>query len=198
MRRPQLRVALGPDVLALVSEPLAAAVDDDARGDRVDAGDDPAVEARAAGVDGHGMEPRGVRDRGGAEGEDPVQHRAVVERRAADREVVGGRAPALREPVDVGLEAAGREHDRVGLEPLPLAARLHDDRAAPVAVDLQVHQPRVVADRDARRGEGPVVGVDERLAATEEEPVGARQAERAAQRRLPARAVLGHPGPDGP
>ena len=57
------RVALRPDVLALVVEALRVLVDDDAEHDAVEAGDDAAVEFRRAGVDRDRMALRRIADR---------------------------------------------------------------------------------------------------------------------------------------
>ena len=110
------RVALRPDVLALVIEALGVLVDDDAEHDRVVPGDDAAVEFRRAGVDRDRMALGGVADVLHALGEQHFQDRAAVIGRAADQEIVGGVAPIFLQPFDVGLEAAGGGDQRRGAD----------------------------------------------------------------------------------
>ena len=57
------RVALGPDVLALVIEPLGRLVHHDAERHAVEPGADAAIEFRRAGVDGDGVALRRIADR---------------------------------------------------------------------------------------------------------------------------------------
>ncbi len=106
------RIALRPDVLALVVEALGVLVDDDAEHDAVEPRDDAAVEFRRAGVDRHRMALGGIADVLHALVEQHLEHGAAVIGRAADQEVVGRFAPVLLEPFDVGLKAAGRRHQR--------------------------------------------------------------------------------------
>ena len=56
------RVALRPDILALVVEALGVLVDDDAEDDAVEPGDDAAVEFRRARVDRDGVALRRIAD----------------------------------------------------------------------------------------------------------------------------------------
>ena len=121
-------VALGPEVLALVVEALRVAVDDDAQRHRVDAGDDAAVVARAARVDGHAVALRRVAHAPRALVEQELQHLAHVVGRAAHDEVVGGRPPRLAQPLEVGLEPAGGHDDRPGADLAALALALDGDR----------------------------------------------------------------------
>ena len=123
------------------------------------------------------------------------QHPAVVVRRAADQVVVRRVAPVPAQPVDVGLEtAAGADH-RPGAAATPSPVT-----APPVHRSPSMHQVldrHAVAHRHAQPGQRPVVRVDQRLAAAQEEPVGPAQVQRAGQRRLPAHPVPGHPGRHG-
>ena len=123
------RVALRPDVLALVVEALGVLVDDDAEHHRVVAGDDAAVEFRRAGVDRDRMALRGIADVLHALVEQHLQNRAAVIGRAADQEIVGGVAPILLQPFDVGLETAGGRDQRRGADFRGAADRLLQRRA---------------------------------------------------------------------
>src|SRR3546814_18524585 len=62
--------------------------------------------------------------------EERRQHRAGVVGRAADDEVVGGSAPGLLQPGNVGLEAAGGEDDAARREVLRPACQARGDAAA--------------------------------------------------------------------
>ena len=130
--------------------------------------------------------------------EEQLQHAAHVVGRAADDEVVGGRPPRFLQPREVRLEAAARGHHRLARWitcSTPLRITVADLNAWPSSVD--VGDLGVVEDLDAERLGGAVVGVDQRLAAAEEERVGARDVQRAAERRLETHAVLRHPGAAG-
>ena len=110
------RVALRPDVLALVIEALGVLVDDDAEHHRVVPRDDAAVEFRRAGVDRDRMALGGIADVLHALVEQQLQDRAAVIGRAADQEIVGRLAPIFLQPFDVGLKTAGRRHQRRGAD----------------------------------------------------------------------------------
>ena len=69
----------------------------------------------------------------------------------------------------------------------------HAGRDEAAVVELERVHRRVVADLHAERFGAAVVRVDQRLAAAHEERVGARQVQRARQRRLEAHAVPAHP-----
>ncbi len=105
--------------------------------------DDAAVEFRRAGVDRDRMALRGIADLLHALGQQHLQDRAAIIGRAADQEIVGGLAPILLQPFDVGLEAAGGRDQRRGAH-LGLAAdRLLQLRREEHAVlDLRGRSPR--------------------------------------------------------
>ena len=108
-------------------------------------------------------------------------------------------APHLAQPLEVRLEPAGGEHQRPGRASSAVAAA---GRGRVAAVEPAVARGR--ARRPRRRTPrrmpsalgGGVVAVHQRLAAAEEERVGAPQVQRAAQRRLEAHAELPHPRRD--
>ena len=106
------RVAFRPVVLAFVVEPIAMLVDHDPERHRVEARDDAAVELRRARIDGDGMTLGRIADRIGAGVEHQPQDRARVVRGTPDDEVPCRLSPDLLEPLEVRLEAAGREDDR--------------------------------------------------------------------------------------
>ena len=108
------RVALRPDILALVVEALGVLVDDDAEHHRVMPSDDAAVEFRRAGVDRDRVALGGIADFLHALGQQHLEDRAAIIGRAADQEIVGGLAPIFLQPFDVGLEAAGGGDQRRG------------------------------------------------------------------------------------
>ena len=137
-----------------------------------------------------------VADLGHALLEQDAQDAALVVRRAAHDEVVGHLSPALPEPGDVGLEPARGRHERprLHLDALPVVPRRR--RAETAVAQLEVLDLRIVGDRDAEVFRRAVVGVDERLAAAEEERVGPAQVQRARERRLEPHSVPGHPWPE--
>ena len=68
---------------------------------------------------------------------------------------------------------------------------MRSDKAA--FVKLQFVHRGFVTHLDAELLSAAVVGIHQRLAAAHEERIGARQMQRARQRRLKAHAVLAHP-----
>ena len=101
------------------------------------------------------------------------------------------RAPGLAQPLAVRLEAAGGEDAGPGLDRARAADRGRSDEAR--ALELDAVDRRLVADGDAEGLGAAVVGVDQRLAAAEEEGIGAGDVQRARQRRLETHAVAAHP-----
>src|SRR5262249_7408715 len=187
-------VALGPEVLAFVVEARGVAVDHDAERHGVDPRHDAAVELRCTAVHCDRVALLRVADLTHAVVEEHAQDASLVVRSAAHDEVVGHLAPALLEPGNVRLESAGGGHERL-CPHLDALAALARDRAAEAAVaQLEVLDLGIVGDGDAEMLRRAVVRVDERLAAAEEERVGAAQVEGARERRLEPHAVLGHPG----
>ena len=83
---------------------------------RVEPRDDAAVEFRRARVDRDRVALGRIADLLHALGEQHLQHRAAIIGRAADQEIVGGLAPILLQPFDVGLEAAGGGDQRRGAD----------------------------------------------------------------------------------
>ena len=106
------RVALRPDVLALVVEALRVLVDDDAEDHAVVPRDDAAVVFRRARVDRDRVALGRIADLLRRPVEQHLQHGAAIVRRAADQEIVRRRAPVLLQPFDVGLEAAAGRDER--------------------------------------------------------------------------------------
>ena len=94
--------------------------------------------------------------------EQELQHAAHVVGRAADKEVVGRRAPRLAQPVEVRLEAAGGDDERLGAN-LALRTRASAWRDEAAVVELEVDHLGVVGDLDAERLGGGVVGVQSAL-----------------------------------
>ena len=160
-------------------------------------GDDAAVEFRRARVDRDRMALRGIADLLHALVEQHLQDRAAIIGRAADQEIVGGIAPILLQPFDVGLEPAGGGDQRRGADFGGAADRLLQRRRQKHAVlDLEVGDLGVVGDLDAELFGGQVKRVQHRPAAAEEERIGAPEAQRAAERGLPAHALFDHPAQD--
>src|SRR3546814_14091549 len=81
--------------------------------------------------------------------EERRQHRAGVIGRAADDEVVGGSAPGLLQPGNVGLEAAGGEDDAARGEVLRPAYQARGDAAAMTVLQPDPLHPPLVVDVDA-------------------------------------------------
>ena len=125
------------------------------------------------------------------------QHHAGVEAGAADQEVVGGPfaalvlSPCLPKPLQVGFEAAGGDDAGAGFDS-PAGGM---GGAKDAVHDLEPRDRGVVADLHAERFGAAVVGIEQRLAAAQEEGVGAAQVQRARQRTLEAHAVPAHPAP---
>ena len=101
-----------------------------------------------------------------------------------------GVAPVFLEPLDVGLEAAGRSHEGGRAHRRSLRPARDGDRPERAVRDVQIDRFGVVHDLDAQPFGGDVVARSHRATAAEEEGVGAAEAERAAERRLPAHALL--------
>ena len=155
--------------------------------------DDAAVEFRRAGVDRDRVALRGVADVLHALGQQHFQDRAAVVGRAADQEIIGGIAPILLQPFDVGLETAGRGNQRCRAHADAAIALLQRRRQKHAVFDFEIEHFGVVEDFDAELFGGEIERVQHRPAAAEEERVGAAEAERAAERGLPAHALLGDP-----
>ncbi len=100
-------VALRPDILALVVKTSGVFVDNDAEHHGIVPGDDATVEFRRAGVDRDRMTLLGIADLLHALGEQHLEDRAAIIGCAADQEIIGGLAPVLFQPFDVGLKTAG-------------------------------------------------------------------------------------------
>ena len=121
--------------------------DDDAEYDRVMPRDDAAVELRRAGVD----DRMALRDR-----RCPVrrwraafQDRAAVIGRAADQETVGGLAPILLQPPDVGLKApavATSAEARISVAP---SIGCSNSRTGTCCLDLKIGDFGVIDDLHA-------------------------------------------------
>ena len=187
------RVALGPEVEALVVEALRIAVDHDAERHAVDAGADAAVELGRACVDGDVVALGRIADRFRAAIEEHFQHASHVVGCAADQKIVGRGPPRRAQPVEVRLEAAGGRHDRLRVN-FVLHVLMHGDGGGELSVaDIQIGDLRVVGDLDAKAFRRPVVRVHQRLPATEEKRIGARELQRAAERRLETHPVANHP-----
>ena len=190
------RVALRPEVLALVVEALRVAVDHDAERHAIHARADAAVVQRRARVDRHAMALRRVADRCPRPGRSArAARRPCCSGCRGCAKLSAGHSPRSLRP------HASRSHSRFDSKP-PLATtqaraamRSCPDarRDEAVAVDLERVHRRVVADLHAQRRGAAVVRVDERLAAAHEERVRAAQVQRARQRRLEAHAVPVHP-----
>jgi hypothetical protein len=128
--------------------------------------------------------------------EQHFQHRAAVIGRTADQEIIGNLTPILLEPLDVGFEPAAGGDQRRGLhggEAVPAFERRRQEHAVG---DIEIGDLGVVQNIDAELFGGQIKCVQHRAAAAEEERVGPSQAERAAERRLPAHALLDDPVQD--
>jgi hypothetical protein len=186
------RIALGPEVLALVVEAVAVAIDDDAERHAVDPGADAAVIQRRPRIDGHHVGLGRIADPVGLViVQQMAQQHALVEAGAADQEAVGRPvaagvlAPGVAQPLAVGFEAAGGQHAAAGRDPFaPAAHRLE----VTVLDGHRVHW-RFVADVDAEPLGAAVVGIDQGLAAAHEEGIGAGHMQGARQRWLKMHAV---------
>ena len=139
-------VAHAPEVLAFVVISLPVFVHDDAEGDAVEAGHDAAVELGRTRVDRHHVGLGGVADRFGAVLEQEFEQGARIEGGAADEEVVRGRAPGLFQPGQVRLEAARRDHHRLGGDGHRAIAHAHRSAPEPPVHDVQPDDLGLVAD----------------------------------------------------
>ena len=190
------RVALGPEVLALVVEALALLVDDDAERHAIDTGHDARRRTWAPVHRSRRVALGGVADRLGMPLADQLaQHEALVVRGAADQEVVGRLAPDLAEPFEIRFEPAGCGHEGLRGD-LALDATLLDGCRYEAAVaHVEVDDLAVVCDPDAQTLGGVVVRIDQRLASAEEEGVGPRDVQRAGHCGLESHTVPRHPSP---
>ncbi|OIQ67234.1 hypothetical protein GALL_511900 [mine drainage metagenome] len=171
-------------------------VDDDAEHHGIVPRDDAAVEFGRARVDRDRVTLRGIADFLNALLEQHLQDRAAIVGCAADQEIVGGLAPILLEPFDVGLETAGSCNKRRSGDGGAATALLQRGRQKHAVGDFQIEDFRVVEDLDAKLLGGQIERVQHRPAAAEEERVGPAEAERAAERRLPAHALFDDPVQD--
>ena len=121
------------------------------------------------------------------------EHQALVIRSAADEEVGSRGAPGALEPFEVGLVAAGGEHHGFGFHAIIFVALLEVSGAEFVVFDFQVVHSGVIFDFHAKLFSAGIVGVDERLAAAEEEAVGARKMKGTTHGGLEVHALLHHP-----
>ena len=129
----------------------------------------------------------------GAVVHEDAQHAALVVAGAADEEALRRLAPAFLQPVDIGLVAAGGEHDGPRLDRLFLALILDAGGGEGAVFDHQVHDLGLVAAVDAELFRRRVIGVQDRFAAALEEGVGAVEPDRAGQGRLKLHAAGRHP-----
>ena len=174
---PPDRVALRPDLLALVVEALRVLVHHDAEHHAVEPRDDAAVVFRRARVDRDRVALGRIAGLLHAAIEQQLQHRAAIVRRAADEEVVGGRPPVLLQPFDVGFEAAAGRHERRGAHHVALSPALHGRGQEHAVVDVEIDHLGVVCDLDAEVLGGEIERVEHRAPAAEEERVGAAEAQ---------------------
>ncbi len=166
---PPDRVAFRPDVLALVVEALGVLVDDDAEHHGIMPRDDAAVEFGSARVDRDRVTLRGIADFLNALLEQHLQDRAAIVGCAADQEIVGGLAPILLEPFDVGLKTAGGCNKRRSGDGGAAIALLQGGRQKHAVGDFQIEDFRVVEDLDAKLLGGQIKRVQHRPAAAQEE-----------------------------
>ncbi len=138
----------------------------------------------------------GIADLLHALGQQHFQDRAAVIGRAADQEIIGGVAPIFLQPFDVGLKTAGRRDQRRGGHADAAVALLQLGGEKHAVLDGEVEHLGIVEDLDAELFGGQVQRVQHRPAAAEEERIGAPEAQRAAQRRLPAHALFDDPAED--
>src|SRR6266851_6592192 len=106
------RIALGPEVLALVVESLALLIHHNPEMHGIHTRDDPAVEFRRSRVHRDRVALARIAHLLRASIEQRAQHTALVVGSATDDEVLRHFAPALFEPGNVRLEAAGGRHHR--------------------------------------------------------------------------------------
>ena len=180
-------------VLALIEEPLAGAIDNDAVRDRSDASDDTAIEFRSACVHRDHVSAAGIANRFCASIEQQTQHRAGVMGRAADHEIIGGSAEALAEPIETGLMSTRAHHQRFRDGALGLAVMANVGGAMRLAAKAQRHNFAIIADADTELYRGGVECVDHRLATAEKKSGSSRIGHRTARRVLQPCAVVTKP-----
>ncbi len=143
------------------------------------------------------MALRGVADVLHALVEQHLQNRAAVIGRAANEKIVGGVAPIFLQPFDIGFKTAGGRDQRRGADFARAVDRLLQLSGQEHAVfDLEVDDLRVIPDLDAEFFRSEIQRVQHRPSAAEEERVGAAEAQRAAERGLPAHALFDDPVQD--
>src|SRR3546814_9949208 len=107
-----------------------------------------------------------------------LQDDALVVGRAADQEVVGGVAPGLLQPGDVGLKAAGGEDDAARREIERLPAETGGDADAGPVLQVNPFHLRLVVGHDTEALAMAVERIHQGTVAAEEEGVGAPQVPR--------------------
>src|SRR6266849_506215 len=187
------RIALGPEVLALVVESLALLIHHNPERYRIHTRDDPAVEFRRSRVHCDRVTLARIAHLLRASVEQRPQHSALVVGSAADDEVLRHLAPALFEPGNVRLEATGGSDHRARPYPMRSAAPRHQRGGELAVVDLEVRDFCLVSDPCSEGLRRAVVRVDQRLATSEEKSIGSAQVKRSLERWLKAHTVSRHP-----
>ena len=189
-------VALGPDFLAFIVKTLAVSVNGNAERHAVETRADAAIKFGGTAVNCHTVSLRGIAEGFGSVVHHDLKHAALVIRRSADEEVGSFRAPRAGQPFGIGLIAAGSQHYSLGLHDKRGALLIHLGRFELAVPDFQIRHFSVIEHFDAELLRGSVISVDERLASSEEEGVGAGKVKRAAHGGLKMDALFHHPIPD--
>ena len=192
-------VALGPEVFALVIKALGLLVHHNAQRHAVHTRANAAVIQRRARVNRHTVALVRRADGVCALRHQILEQHAHVEAGAANRKVVGRPltglvlAPGLTQPFAVGLETTAGHHAGARLDALRAGRALNVRGNKAAIVEFEPLDFGLVTHLDAQLFCAAVVGVHQRFAAAHKERIGARQMQRARQRRLKAHAVLAHP-----
>ena len=164
-------VALGPDILAFVIEPVPVLVHYDAEHDAIEPGNDAAVVFRGTRVDCYRVTLRRVADFLYALVQQHRQDGTTIIGRPADKKVLRRIAPILLQPLYVRLKAAGGGDERVGTDNVPGAGALHRCRQEHPIGDIQRTNRSLIDDVDAEMLGGPIKSVEHGAAAAEKKGI---------------------------
>src|SRR5579883_253336 len=184
---------LGPEILALIVEPLAALVDHYSKRQTVKARHNAAVVARRARIDGNRVALRGMAYRLCTVRKQHAQNLASIERCAADEEIARRFAPDFLQPLEVRFKSSGGGHERTSADQKRFAAPYDARRFKAPVPNLDVLHLGLIVDSHAQSLSGRVIRVQERLSSAEKKRIRAVQMQSSSQRRLKTDAMVEHP-----
>ena len=163
-------IALRPEILALVIEPFSIPIENDAKGDAVNAAGDATVIFWRTGIDRHGMALVKGANRLHPMIQQAFQNGAGVPWCAAYQKILRSLAPPLRKPVKIGFKAAGSGDHFLRLDHLP-AGQPHT--LAEAVLDQDIGNLGIVMQFYSDPFGMAAQAVQQRPSATKEKGIGA-------------------------